>query len=322
MVGPGTLPSQGTDRMDMVRYRKSGRARLTGRELLASIPEISEKVEVEVDDANPYGIYSYEDYRRIALRAGEVLARPDVHGLVFVQGTNSLEETAYFLNLTVRSSKPVVLTGAQRPFTALSSDAQLNLVDAIRVCAHPESQGKGVLVVANGEINPARDVSKTSTYRLQTFQSRDLGALGYADADAVIYYRSPTRRHTAASEFDVRDMPVVPRVDVLFVSALGRPGMAEAAVALGAKGLVIAGAGAGSCGNLEEEVAAIAMERRAVVVRASRVGAGRVIRDDGWQRPSMVAADNLLPQKAAVLLSLALANTDDPEEIQRIFREY
>jgi L-asparaginase len=308
--------------MDLARYRRSGRPRLTGHDLLAAVPEVGAVARVDVDEGNPHAIYSAADLRRLSLRVGEALARPDLDGVVFVQGTNSLEETAYFLNLTVRSDKPVVVTGAQRPFTALSSDGPLNLLDAFRVCAHPQTQGKGVVVVANGEINSAREVSKTNTYHLHTFRSRDVGLLGYADADAVVYYRSPTRRHTAAAEFDLTKTPTLPRVDTLYVSSMSQPGLAEAAVKLGAKGLVLAGSGAGSCGNLEEEVASIAAERRAVVVRASRVGEGRVIRDDGWQHPRMVAADNLSPHKSALLLALALTRTDDPDEVQRMFAEY
>jgi L-asparaginase len=322
LMGPGTLPSQGVDRLDLVRYRHSGRPRMTGAELLAAVPEISQWAKAEVDEGNPYEIARAEDLRALALRMNELLASPDIDGIVFVQGTNSIEETAYFLTLTVRSSKPIVVTGAQRPFTGLSSDAAINLLDACRVAACAETCGKGVVVVANSEINSAREVTKTNTYHVHTFRSRDLGLLGYADADTIAYYRTPTRRHTAASEFDVSTIRSLPRVDVLYVCVASEPGSAEAALRLGAKGIVVAGTGAGSCGNLETELARIAAECRAVVVRASRVGEGRVIRDDGWQRPGMVAADNLPAHKAALLLSLALTRTGDPDEIQHLFDEY
>jgi L-asparaginase len=320
LMGPGTLPSQGVDRLDLARYRKSGRPQLTAAELIAAVPEISSVANAEAAEGAPHGIATTEDLRRLALRVNEALSSAD--GVVFVQGTNSIEETAYFLNLTVRSAKPVVVTGAQRPFTGLSSDAPLNLLDAFRVAAHREARGKGVLVVTNGEINAARDVVKTNTYRLQTFRSRDLGLLGYADADDIVFYRTPTRRHTAQSEFDVSSIDALPRVDVIYVSVATQPGLAQAALALGAKGLVIAGTGAGSCGNLDAELAAIAAERRAIVVRSSRVGDGRVLRDDNWQHPQMVAADNLSPHKAALLLSLALTRTSDPGEIQALFAQY
>ncbi len=322
LMGPGTLPSRGRDRLDLARYRKSGRERLTGEELLAQVPEIASFARVKVDEANPWSMATAEHLRQLALRMNALLAQQEVDGIVFVQGTNSIEETAFFLNLTVRSAKPIVVTGAQRPFTGLSSDAPINLFDAFRVAVHPESSGKGVVVVANGEINAARDVTKTSTYRLQTFRSRDTGPIGYADADRVVFYRAPIRLHTEKSDFDLASMGPLPRVDILYVSVTAEPGLAEAVLRLGARGIVAAGSGAGSCGNLEEELAAIAASGRAVVVRSSRVGEGRVIREDNWQQPGMVAADNLSPHKAALLLALALGRTQDPEEIQRLFERY
>src|SRR5712692_1121817 len=306
LLGPGTLQSQGADRLDLLRYitERSGRPRLTGDELLALLPEIAGVADVRVDPANPHEHGTPDDLIRLARHVEELLAGPEADGLVWVQGTNGLEETAYFLHLTVRSEKPVVVTGAQRPFTALSTDGPLNLLNAIRVAGTPEAAGKGALVVANDEINSARDVTKTHTYRLQTFRSRDLGVLGYADADRIVFYRAPVRRHTVDSEFDLQGVERLPRVDVLYVHAGARPDLARAAVSLGAEGLVIAGTGAGSTGGLREELAAIASEG-VLVVRSARVGEGRVLRDDNWQDPGMVAADNLIPQKAALLLALA-----------------
>ena len=323
VVGPGTLHSQGVDRLDLIRYaeERSGRPRLTGQELLAALPEIAQLAAVEVDEGNPYPVTTHAELRLLALRVQAVLERPDVDGLVFVQGTNGIEETAYFLNLTVHSSKPVVVTGAQRPFTAVSSDGPLNLINAVRVAAAPVARGQGVLVVTNDEINAARDVTKTHTYRVHTFRSRDMGVLGYADADRIVLYRAAVRRHTANSEFAVTTVPELPPVDVLYVHTGARPGLARAAVELGAAGLVIAGTGAGSLGSLREELAGIARDG-VVVVRSARVGEGRVIRDDNWQEPGMVAADNLSPQKAAVLLTLALTVTRDPDAIQVMFDTY
>jgi L-asparaginase len=323
MIGPGTLPSQGLDRMDMLRYAEwvSGQPPLKGHELLSALPEIARIAKVEVDDANPYPIGSGNDLRALALRMELVARRPDVGGIVFVQGTNSIEETAYFLNLTVRTNKPIVVTGAQRPFTALGSDGPLNLIDAIRVAGSANAQGMGILVVTNSEINAARDVTKTNTYRLQTFRSRDLGILGYADLDDIVFYRAPTRRHTINSEFDVANVGRLPRVDVIYVFTGARFDLAAAAVEAGAEGLVIAGSGAGSTGEMRKELAALA-GRGIAIVRSSRVGDGRVVRDDNWQEPGMVAADNLSPHKAAWLLTLALTRTRDPDVIQRMFDEY
>lgn len=320
LIGPGTLHSRGHDRMDFAHYRNSGKPRMTGEELLAAIPEIAKVANVTVDGGNPHEVTTLEEIRLLAQRVNALLQRPDVDGVVFVQGTNVLEETAYMLTLTVKSAKPVVITGAQRPFTALSSDAPLNLYDAFRVAAHHETHGKGAVVVTNGEINAARDVTKTNTYHVHTFRTRDLGMLGYADADRIVYYRAPLQRHTINSEFDA-DIPL-PRVEVLHVYSGSQAGMAQAAVNLGAKGLVIAGIGAGAIGNLTNECVKIAAERRAVVVRSARVGEGRVFVDSAYHEPNFIAAGNLLPQKAGLLLSLALARTADLVEIQRVFDQY
>jgi L-asparaginase type II len=322
LIGPGTLHSRGADRMDFTRYSRSGNPRMTGQELLATLPEIARIAQVAVDKGNPHEVATLDDLRRLAQRANELLRSPACDSLVLVQGTNGLEETAYFLNLTVRSAKPVVVTGAQRPYTALSADGPVNLLDAVRVAIAPESSGKGVLVVANGEINAAREVTKTSTYRLHAFRSRDIGVLGYADADRVLYYRAPTRRHTSGSEFDVDRIDAMPPVDVIYVHAGCRPGLAEAALTLGARGLVVAGSGAGSTGNLAAELSEIAASGRAVVVQSSRVGEGRVVQNNNWSEPGLVVADNLSPQKSAVLLSLALTRSGDPAEIQRFFEQY
>ena len=323
LIGPGTLTSQGRERLDLLRYGPwhSGRERLTGEAVLAALPEASRFARLTVDAGNPHEVATPDELRRLALHIGNCAARDDVDGLILVQGTNALEETAYFLNLTVRTSKPIVITGAQRPFTALSTDGPMNLLDAIRTAGAAEAAAKGVLVVTNGEINAARDVTKTSTYRLHTFRSRDLGVLGYVDADRVIFYHAPLRRHTADSEFDLGGIAAMPQVDIIYVHAGARGTLAEAAVASGARGLVIAGTGGGSLGPIEDTVTALAAAGT-VVVRASRVGEGRVIRDDNWQKPGMVAADNLSAHKAALLLSLALTLTSSPDEVQAIFDRY
>jgi len=323
LIGPGTLTSQGQDRLDLLRYGPwhSGKERLTGEAVLAALPEAAGFARLTVDPNNPHEIATLEHLRHLAQHIEGLAAHADVDGLVFVQGTNSLEETAYFLNLTVHTRKPIVVTGAQRPFTALSTDGPMNLLDAIRTAGAVDAAGKGVLVVSNGEINAARDVAKTSTYRLHTFRSRDLGVLGYVDADRVTFYRAPLRRHTTNSEFFLDGISSMPQVDILYVHAGARSVLAEAAVANGARGLVIAGTGGGALGPIENAVTAL-VAKGIVVVRASRVGTGRVIRDDNWQKPGMVAADTLSAHKAALLLSLALTRTSCPDEVQKIFDQY
>ena len=322
MVGPGTLPSMGKDRMDLLRYRLSGNPRLTGDQLIEPLPEVAKVARVDVDKTTSWGQGSYGDLRKLSLRIEEILQSSDIDGAVYVQGTNTIEETAYFLNLTVHSDKPVVVTGAQRPYNGLSSDAQMNLLDAIRLAGAPAARGMGALVAFNGEINAAREVTKTNTYHLQTFRTHDLGLLGYIDADKIEFYRTPHRRHTTRSEFSLVGAPSMPYVEIAYVHTGTRAGIAKAMVALGAKGIVIAGVGAGAPNSLDKEIEEIIKTQSAVVVQSSCVGSGRIVRGNNWYEPGMVVADNLSPQKAALLLTLALTRTSDPDEIQRMFDEY
>lgn len=322
IVGPGTLPSMGKNRMDLIHYRLSGNPRLTGQQLIDPLPEIAKVARVEVDNGTSWGQGSYEDLRKLALRIEEVLQSPENDGAVYVQGTNTIEETAYFLNLTVHNDKPVVVTGAQRPYNGLSSDAQMNLLDAIRLAGAPSARGLGALVAFNGEINAAREVTKTNTYHLQTFRTRDLGLLGYIDADKIEFYRTPHRRHTTRSEFSLAGVASMPYVEIAYVHTGTRAGIVKAMVGLGAKGIVIAGVGAGAPNALDREIEEIIKTQSAVVVQSSRVGSGRIVRGNNWYEPGMVVADNLSPQKAALLLTLALTRTSDPDDIQRMFDEY
>jgi L-asparaginase len=300
----------------------TGEPRLTGKQLIERIPEVRQfaQVSVEPEDFIPYD--SPDELKALSLRIMATLRDPDLAGIVFSHGTNTIEETAYFLNLTVKSKKPVVIVGAQRPFSTLSSDGPANLFNAIRVAANPRSRGKGILVVLNDEINAAREVTKTNTYRLETFQARQLGLLGYADPDRIVYYRTPSRRHTSQSEFDLTQIQHFPRVDILYVHSGNDGELAKAAVALGARGLVIAGSGAGHTQNARKVLKELSDQQGVRVVRSSRVGAGRVIRDDNWQEAGFIAADNLSPHKARILLQLGLTKTINPDEIQRMFDEY
>ncbi len=322
-IGPGTLPSQGMDRMDFTGYnvRLSGKPPLTGREMVAALPEIESIAEIVFDDGGSRPQATHEDIRKLARFLDAEARRDDIDGIVWVQGTNTLEETAFFLNLTVRSEKPLVVVGAQRPFTAMSTDAHLNLVNAIRVAACPDAAGIGVVTVTNSEIIAARDVTKTATYQVQTFRGRDLGVLGYADPDRVVIYHAPRRRHTTRSEFDIQVIDALPMVEVLYPHTGANPGLARAAVDLGAKGLVVAGIGAGALGVLTEAVKTL-VANGVVIVRSARVGEGRVLVGGNNHEAGTVAADNLNPQKAAMLLALGLTRTDDPVELQRIFDEY
>jgi L-asparaginase len=322
MTGPGTLPRNPKNRLEFLRYATTGEAPLTAKELVERIPEVAQFARVSVESENFLPFDQPEQLKELSLRITARLQDPDVAGVVFTHGTNTIEETAYFLNLTVRSEKPVVIVGSQRPFSTLSSDGPLNLLNAIRVAADPASRGKGTLVVLNDEINAARDVTKTNTYRVETFQAREVGLLGFADPDRIVYYRAPVRRHTTQSQFDLSQITAFPKVDILYSYSGDDGDLAKAAVAAGAKGLVIAGTGAGHTQNARKVLKELHDTTGVVVVRSARVGAGRVIRDDNWQEPGFVAADNLNPQKARILLQLGLTKTNKPDEIQKMFDEY
>jgi L-asparaginase len=320
-----TLGSQGRGSLDATHYGRasSGRPSLTPADLIERVPELSTFADprADLDLASREHPNVFHQWPELVARIDELGADPDAAGIVITHGTNVLEETAYLLHLTVKHSKPVVLCGAQRPFTHLSTDGPLNLLSAFRTAASPDSAGRGVLVVLNDEVQCAREVTKTNTYRVETFQSPGLGFLGYADPDRVVFYRSPTRPHTTATPFRLGPRDALPRVDILYGYAGDDGSLVKAAVELGASGLVIAGVGAGSVGGMREALKG-ARDKGVVVVRSSRLGSGRVVPDDHYTEPGFVAADNLNPQKARVLLALALPLTKDPAEMQRIFDTY
>ncbi|MCX7931945.1 MAG: asparaginase [Rhodovarius sp.] len=258
----------------------------------------------------------------LALCHDSYARHPDAAGIVIGHGTATLEETAYFLSLTHRLPIGLVVVGAQRPSSGLSSDAGMNLANAIRVAADPRARGLGALVVMNDEINAAREVTKTSTSRLQTFRSPDVGVLGHADGDAIAWYRRPLRRMAPDTEFDLSGIRALPRVDVM-VSYAGSDGAAAAAFAdAGAQGIVIGAFAPGFLSPAEAEALARVRERGVVVVVSSRAGSGRVFATARKRALGFIDADNLTPQKARILLMLALTRTRDPAEIARIFTEY
>lgn len=326
-ISSATLTNQGRDRLDLAQYGRqfSGRPALSASDLLEAVPEMQRFAQVEPDlewGAGELGNEPPDLWQQLAAHVQRLFDREaDLDGLVIVHGTNMLEETAYFLHLVLKTEKPVVLVGAQRPFSALSSDGPLNLVNGIRVAAAPGARGRGVLVVLNDQIHSARFVTKSSTYRLETFESADLGPVGFADADRIVFYYGLERRHTLQTPWRPEGLGELPRVEILY-DFLGASGeLAQAAIKAGAKGVVVAGAGAGSAGAYKEPLQAAAQQGVAVV-RSARVGSGRVLAEDNYAFPGSVAADNLNPQKARVLLQLALTLTNDPAELQRFFDTY
>jgi L-asparaginase len=320
----GTIDSVGTDRLDLAWYTEA-QQRLEPGSLLTRVPELQTVANVEEVPFRRLSSHALtaSDWLDLTGVVGSLLANQQADGVVVTHGTNTLEETAYFLSLTVKSERPVVVVGSMRPASGLSADGYLNLLNAVRVAASPDAAGQGVLVVLNDTILAARDVTKTATFRVETFQGRDLGPLGYADADGrVIFYHHSSKRHTTASEFDLAGLSGLPRVDIA-LSYVGADGCAiDAYVAAGARGIVSAGTGAGRPTPAEDIALDRAVSHGVVVCQSSRVGSGRVVRSPGLKHRRLVAADNLPPWKARVLLSLALTRTTDLDEIQRMFDTY
>jgi L-asparaginase len=267
---------------------------------------------------------SFDIMLKLAKRSNELLASPDVDGIVVTHGTDTMEETAFFLNLTVKSDKPVVLVGSMRPSTAVSADGPLNLYDAVAVAADPKAKGRGVLVVMNDQIQGAHSLTKTSTTAVQTFMSPVRGVVGVSAYGKNDYYNNPQWKHTTSSEFDVSNVTKIPRVDIIFADADMSPDLIDCSVNNGAKGIVIAGVGNGNMNKVALDAAARAVKKGVVVVRSSRVATGAVgrnveVKDDEL---GFIASDELNPQKARILLSLALLKPHSPQQIQELFYTY
>jgi L-asparaginase len=319
----GTIDSVGADRLDLAWYTET-RKRLADGQLLGEIAELGdlaliEEVPLPFSRRPSYALGTRE-WLELARTVDALVGRDDVDGVVLTHGTNTLEETAYFLHLVVQPPKPVVLVGAMRPSSGLGADGYLNLVRAVQVAGAPQSRGQGVLVVLNDTIYGARDVTKTATFRVDTFRAPDAGPLGYADADGrIVYYHRPAGFPAGRPAFGIDGLADLPRVDVL-VSYVGADGtFVDAAVAAGARGIVSAGTGAGRVTPAEDAAYDRAIARGVVVCQSSRVGSGRVSRSPEMARRGIVAADNLQPWKAKVLLALALTGTEDPAALQELF---
>jgi L-asparaginase len=325
IITGGTIDSVGKDRLDLAWYIEAGKRLNTG-ELLDQLPELKSIARVEEVPFRrlPSHALVDKDWLDLVRTIDQIFDGDKADGIVITHGTNTIEETAYFLNLTLKTDKPVVVVGSMRPASAISADGYLNLVNAVKVAADPGSRGRGALLVMNDTIYNGRDVTKNATYRVQAFQSRDLGPLGYADGDGkIVYYYQTVKKHTVDTEFDVRGLQSLPRVDVV-VSYVGADGkMIEAAATAGAKGIVSAATGAGRPTPAEDEAFdRVYREKGVIMCLCSRVASGRVVRSPGLAKRGFVAGDNLQPWKARALLALALAKTADADEIQRMFDTY
>lgn len=300
-------------------------SRLTAEELIKSVPNIERRVQVEGEQfANvSSGAITLAQWLDLSRKINDKFKQDkDLAGVVVTSGTDTLEELAYFLHLTVRDARPVVVVGSMRNPSTTGYEGAANLEDGFLVAADPAARDLGALVVLNDEINSAREVTKTDARLLSTFSSRDYGALGTV-FDRVAIFRKPVRRHSARSEFDVAAIKTLPRVDVI-LTYQGAPGdLIKAAVDNGAKGVVIAGAGVGATSGTQGEGISYATDKGAFVVTTTRTGSGSAGsggRGGGASR--RIGGDDLQPVKARILLMLALATTSEPAEIQRMFREY
>src|SRR5580765_865799 len=293
------------------------------QQLLAAVPQAKKLATLRGEQIANIGSQDMNDevWLKLAKRINELTAMADVDGIVITHGTDTIEETSYFLNLVVKSRKPVVLTAAMRPSTALSADGPLNFYNAVAVAANKDAAGRGVLVVVNDWIHGASSLTKTSTTAVQTFLSPVRGLIGTVAYGNAEWYRGPVGRNTTKSEFSIDGVTSLPRVDILMAYENMDGALIDAAVAAGAKGIVIAGVGNGNMTESALNALAAQAKKGIVCVRSSRVTTGNVGRnvevDD--DKLALVASLDLNPQKSRVLLRLALTQTKDLKQIQKYF---
>lgn len=292
--------------------------------LIKAVPQIRDLADISweqianIDSSNMCD----EIWLRLAKKIAKLFVE-GIDGVVITHGTDTMEETAYFLNLTIKSDKPVVLVGAMRPSTAISADGPKNLYNAVALVANKEAKNKGVMVAINDKILSARGVVKTHSLNVDAFSSPDFGDLGYIVDGKVFFYNNVTKAHTKNAPFDVSKLTSLPKVDILY--SYSNDGSGVAAKALfehGTKGIVVAGSGAGSIHKNQKDVLKELLKKGLKVVVSSRVVAGCVAVSDSDEKLGFISAEDLNPQKARVLLILALTKTSDPKKIQEYFLKY
>ncbi|PUA18359.1 type II asparaginase [Glaciimonas sp. PCH181] len=319
----GTIAGTGATSTTTVGYTS---ATLGVEKLISAVPELKNVANVKGEQVFQIASESMtvDHWLKLAKRVNVLLAQPDVDGIVITHGTDTIEETAYFLDLTVKSHKPVVIVGAMRPATALSADGPINLYNAVLLAGSKEAIGKGVLVTLNDQINAAREVTKTNTSTTDTFKSTELGMLGYIQGNKPYFYRQSTRKNTLETEFDITNLDVLPKVDIVYGYADMNSVALDAQVAAGAKGIIHAGVGDGSIAAQMRAPLVAARKKGVIIVRASRVGQGILARNGEANDDVLdfVVADTLNAQKARILLMLALTKTNNTKDIQRMFYTY
>jgi L-asparaginase len=295
-------------------------------DMLNAVPGVNDLANIKGEQVSNVGSQdmTFDIMLTLTKRINELLSSRDVDGIVVTHGTDTMEETAYFLNLAVKSDKPVVLVGSMRPSTAVSADGPLNLYNAVAIAGNPNAKGLGVLVVMNDWVHAAHSLTKTSTTDVQTFMSPLRGLVGTVAYGKADFYNRPPWKHTTASEFDVSHVTQLPRVDIIFACADMSPVLIDASASTGAKGIVIAGVGNGNMNKAAVDAAANAVKKGVVVVRSSRVAMGTVGRNVELNDDQLgfIASDELNPQKSRILLTLALLKPRSPAEIQTLFSTY
>ena len=315
----GTIAGSGSGALD-TSYTSGT---VTVDKLIAAVPDINKIATIKGEQISNIGSQEMnnEVWFKLANRVNELLVSGKADGVVITHGTDTMEETAYFLNLVVKSDKPIVMVGAMRNSGSLSADGPLNIFNAVNVAMSKEAAGKGVMVVMNDEIHAAREVTKTNTTAVDTFKSPNSGKIGTVFYGNVKFYMNPTRKHTVNSAFDITKIKELPRVDIIYSHSNDNPDFVNVAVKNGAKGIINAGMGNGNPFPSALEALGEAVKAGIVVVRDSRVGSGETTLngevDDG--KYGFLASDNLNAQKARVLLMLALTQTTDKAKIQELF---
>jgi L-asparaginase len=294
--------------------------------MLAAVPDAKKLANIKGEQISQVGSQdmTFEILLKVANRINEITKSGAADGIVITHGTDVMEESAYFLNLVVKTEKPVVLVGSMRPSTALSPDGPLNLYDGISVAADPNAKDRGVLVVMNDQIHSAQTLIKMSTTSVETFVSPLRGLIGISAYGKNTYYRYPNKKWGPKSEFSIEGVTALPRVDIVYMDVEMSPDLIDASVARGAKGIVIAGVGNGNMSKAALDACKRATGKGVVVVRSTRVATGDVSRDVEVNDDEVgtIASYELNPQKSRVLLSVALLKSRSRDELQRIFREY
>jgi len=296
------------------------------QDLISAVPNLDKLAVISGEQVVNIGSQDMNDevWLKLANRLNAALASPDVDGVVITHGTDTLEETSYFLSLVEHSDKPVVMVGSMRPATAVSADGPGNLYNAVATAISPGARGRGVLVELNDEIHYARNVQKTNTSSVQTFASVNRGPAGLVNTGKFSWFQPMDKKHGATSEFSVEGLTKLPRVDILYAYPNMSVDLIDVAIRDGAQGLVIAGVGDGNMTQPALDRLSAAAKSGIVVVRSSRVGSGIVYRNNEVDddKLGLVASGELSPGKSRVLLQLALTKTKDPRQIQQMFNEY